>query len=131
MSKRYYFGANTLSTTVPDPTVVAPPAVLPDWTLTLVSADANGVVAYVVPFLDATAFNKPDNIIVAYIPGATLDPTLTAEAVLALPGVAGFSSPFPASFGPIGLDQNASVTLPAPLPVGPVVVVIVGEFVSA
>jgi hypothetical protein len=129
MSKRYYFGANTLSTIVPAPVVPVPP-VLVDWTLTLVSATPEGVVTYTVPNLDATAFNKPDNIIVAYIPGATLDAALSAEAVLALPGVAGFSSPFPPSFGAIGLDQTVVVTLPAPLPVGPVVVVIVGEFVS-
>ena len=128
MSKRYYFGANTLSTTVPEPVVVVP-VVLPDWTLTLASATPGGVVTYIVPNLDASQFQKPDNVIVAYVPGATLDPTLSADQVLALPGVSGFSSPFPPSFG-IGFDQTVTVTLPAPLPVGPVVVVIVGEFVA-
>jgi hypothetical protein len=79
-----------------------------------------------VPFLDASQYAAPTNIIAAYVPGATLDPSLTGEQVLALPGVVQVSTPFPASFG-IGFDQDVSVVLPAPLPVGPVVVVLLGQ----
>lgn len=127
---RFYFGANTLNVTVPEPVVVVVPP-KNDWTLTLVSATPEGAVTYTVPDLAADQFNKPDNVIVAYVPGATLDAALTAEQVLALPGVSKFSSPFPPSFGALGFDQTVTVNLPAPLPVGPVVVVIVGEFVAA
>lgn len=123
---RYYFGDRTVALTIPD-TTVAPPT-LTDWPLLLVSANVNGQVQYTVPFqADPTQFNQPVDITAAYVPGATLDPTLTGDQVLALPGVVSVVTPFPASFGAVGLDQNVGVQLPLPLPVGPVVVVLLGR----
>lgn len=124
---RYYFGTPTVSLTIAAPVVPVVP-VLPDWPLTLNAADVNGNVNYTVPALPAASYNAPTNIIAAYVPGATLDPTLTGDQVLALPGVVSVSTPFPPSFG-IGLNQSPTVVVPGPLPVGPVVVVILGQFV--
>ena len=122
---RYYYGDRTLSLTITEPAPVVP-VVLPDWPLYLVSANETGTVVYKVPCLDASLYTKPENIIAAYVPGDTINPALTGEQVLALPGVVQVSTPFPASFG-VGFDQSVSVVLPAPLPVGPVVVVLLGQ----
>ena len=121
---RFYFGTNTLNVITAE--LVA--TTKTDWPLTLVSASPTGTVTCTIPFLDANLYNKPDNVIMAFVPGAALDPSLTAAQVLALPGVSRVSVPFPMPFG--SSFQDITALLSTPIPVGPVVVVIVGEFVD-
>jgi len=115
----YYRGDKTLSLTIPGPA-------LPNWPLSLISADETGLVTYKVPYLDHSQYTVPLDITAAYVPGATLDDSLTGEQILALPGVVAGAAAFPTSFG-VGLDQTVTIQLPVPLPVGPVVVVLLGR----
>jgi hypothetical protein len=118
---RLYFGANPLNVVVPQ--AAPPPPPNPDWPLTLVSADGQGNAVVKVPCLDPAGYTKPDDVVVAYVPGT--DVPATPEAALAVPGVLTASFPFPASFG-IGLDQSVPVQV-AGLKPGPYVVVAIGR----
>lgn len=119
---RYYLGTNTVSVVVPDP--LPPPGPNPDWPLTLVSADPHGNVVVKVPYLDASAYVKPEVMIVAYVPGGATPST--PDAILSAPGVKTGEAPFPPSFG-IGFDQNVPVVVPGPFASGPYTVAVIGR----
>ena len=122
---RYYFGDSPLQVTTPPP---PPPAPLPDWPIGMVSADATGAAVVVVRFVDETKYNKPDTILVAFIPGTALP--ATPEAALATAGVLTASAPFPTTFGPLSIDQNLPFSVTGLVPGTTYIVAAIGQFSS-